>query len=197
MSIWKLVVVVAFAALVFAEEPAAAAAAETAEEPAAAPSGARAQLVVSRKLLNDTLVETIPAFFEVTVWNVGNEVASEVVLNDTVFGTPFTATIATLAAQESVTKQYQAVPQQVGRVELAALVYTFKPTPTSEARAGHVVDLAVYVNSLQAYNRSLSHRYLEWAIVIGATAVLVGIPGALWRSYCKKYAALFTAKKSQ
>eukprot|EP00128_Syssomonas_multiformis_P002374 Colp12_sorted_trinity150504_noHs@4764 len=165
-----------------------------------------AHLLAAKSVVNEYVVESLNLTIEYHIFNVGNEKAVEVQLDDPTFNvdyfiplegnTSVTFDSIEAGANVSYTRVFKPVLPDVEKGHYASFNFTsglvrYKASETAEDFTFTKTSTigTVYVFPLNDYERAFGNHIQEWGIFAGSLAVLLGLPYLAWSSAKTKYSS--------
>ncbi|XP_014256441.1 translocon-associated protein subunit beta [Cimex lectularius] len=164
-----------------------------------------ARLLISKQILNNYIVEDMDLIVKYTLYNIGNNAASNIVLSDNsfspdIFGTAgghLNVKISRIPPATNITHVVVLKPKRVGMVNFTSAEVRYTNSDESnEVQVGISSEPGEgYVIAFRDYDKKFSPHLIDWgAFAVMAFAPLF-IPFVLWRSSKTKYESSLYQKK--
>ncbi|KAL1115003.1 hypothetical protein AAG570_007826 [Ranatra chinensis] len=168
-------------------------------------SDASGRLLVSKQILNKYIVQDMDLIVKYTLYNIGNNAATKIVISDTSFnsdtfehaGGQLKATIDRIPPGANVSHTVVLRPVRIGPYNFTAAKITYE-TGDESSKVQEAVSSEPgegYIVAFRDYDKKFSPHLLDWGAFAMMTLPSLAIPFLLWWSSKSKYETLSSKHK--
>lgn len=166
-----------------------------------------ARLLVNKNILNNFVVEGSDIIVKYDIYNIGNQAALNVNLQDENFPVADFEYVSghrsvkwpKIASGANVTHTAIVRPKITGPFDFTFATVSYMPNEKSEKpQVGHSTQLGqAYIQNFKEYNRKHASHMLDWILFVVMATPSIGFPFFLWFNSKKKYENVKKATKKE